>query len=133
MSKKLPKMVYIIPILLVLHFGENFVIIQSKIPKLQIHEKLHKNVNENMFSFTFFMQFFIYFYRGQLQQLYTANFLYVFNPFKMGVQFRFAQFDGPKCFLPPKSTGPWPRLQKGRKILGYRKWQTKIFYFRPSL
>ena len=24
------------------------------VPKLQMHENLHKNVNENMFSFTFF-------------------------------------------------------------------------------
>ena len=35
-----------------------------------------------------FMQFFMYFYGGQLKQLYTANFLYMFfNPFKIEVQF----------------------------------------------
>ena len=27
------------------------------------------------------MQIFMYFYGGQLKQLYTTNFLYVFNPF----------------------------------------------------
>ena len=41
--------------------------IQSKIPKLQMHEKLHKNENENIF-----MQFFMSFYGGQSKQLYTA-------------------------------------------------------------
>ena len=35
---------YIIPNFLVLHFGENFMKIQTKIPKLQMHENLHKNV-----------------------------------------------------------------------------------------
>ena len=42
-------MVYMIPNFLVIHFGENFVKIQTKIPKLQMHENLHKNVNETMF------------------------------------------------------------------------------------
>ena len=32
----------------VLHFGENFMKIGTKIAKLQMHENLHKNVNENM-------------------------------------------------------------------------------------
>ena len=41
-------MVYIIPNFLVLHFGENFMKIQTKIAKLQMHENLHKNVNENI-------------------------------------------------------------------------------------
>ena len=78
----------------------------SKIAKLQMHEKLHKNVNENMFSFTFlcfhshFYAIFMSFYGGQLKQLYTANFLYVFNPFKMVVQFQFSQFDGSNAFFP---------------------------------
>ena len=54
---KLPKMVYIIPNLLILHFGENFKQIRTKIAKLQMHENLHKNVNENMFSFTFLYKF----------------------------------------------------------------------------
>ena len=56
-EQKFLKMVYIIPYFLVLHFGENFMKIRSKIPKLQMHEKLHKNVNENMFSFTFLCNF----------------------------------------------------------------------------
>ena len=38
---------------LVLNFGENFMKIRTKIPKLQMHANLHKNVNENMSSFTF--------------------------------------------------------------------------------
>ena len=42
---------------LVLHFGVNFMKIGTKIPKLQMHENLHKNVNENMFSFTFLCTF----------------------------------------------------------------------------
>ena len=50
-------MVYIIPNFVVLHFGENFMQIQTKIAKLQMHENLHKNVNENMFSFTFLCKF----------------------------------------------------------------------------
>ena len=41
MSKNFPKW---------LHFGENFMKIRTKIAKLQIHEKLHKNVNENMYE-----------------------------------------------------------------------------------
>ena len=41
-------MMYIIPNFLVIHFGENFMKIRTKI-KLQMHENLHKNVNENMF------------------------------------------------------------------------------------
>ena len=48
-EQNLPKMVYIIPNSLVLHFGEDFMKIGTKILKLQMHEKLHKNVNENMF------------------------------------------------------------------------------------
>ena len=45
-EQKLPKMVYIIPKVLVLHFGENFMKIQTKIAKLQMHENWHKYVNE---------------------------------------------------------------------------------------
>ena len=45
-EQKLPKMVYITSNFLVLHFGENFMKIRSKIPKLQMYEKLHKNVSE---------------------------------------------------------------------------------------
>ena len=56
-EQKLPKMVFIIPNYLVLHFGENFMKIQTEIAKLQIHENLHKNMNENMFSFTFLCKF----------------------------------------------------------------------------
>ena len=41
-EQKLPKMVYIIPNFLVLHFGENFMKIRTKIAKLQMHENLHK-------------------------------------------------------------------------------------------
>ena len=63
------------------------------------------------------MQFFHEFYGGQLKQLYTANFLYGFNPFKMAVQFLFSQFDGQNVSF-RNSTGPWPQPQKGRKIPG---------------
>ena len=48
--KNLPKMVYNILNILVLHFVENFIKILTKIGKLQMHENLHKNMNENMFK-----------------------------------------------------------------------------------
>ena len=54
-ERNLPKMVYIIPNFLVLHFGEKFMKIQTKI---QMHD-LYKNVNEIFLSF----------YEGQLKQL----------------------------------------------------------------
>ena len=60
-------MVYILPNFVVLHFGENFMKILTEIPKLQMHEKLDKNVNENIFSFTF-LCFFMSLYGGQLKQ-----------------------------------------------------------------
>ena len=41
-------MAFIIPNFLVLHQGENFMRILTKIAKLPLHENLHKNVNENM-------------------------------------------------------------------------------------
>ena len=40
-EQKLPIMVYISPNILVLHFGENFMKIRTKIAKLQMHENLH--------------------------------------------------------------------------------------------
>ena len=48
-EQKLPKMVHIIPNFLYLHFVENFMKIQTKIPKLQMHENLHLNVNIQSF------------------------------------------------------------------------------------
>ena len=74
-------MVYIVPNLLVLHFGENFMKIRTKIAKLQMHENLHKKFYTNFHEF----------YEGQLKpknmlQLYTAN----FNIFKMAVQYQFS-------------------------------------------
>ena len=41
-KQRLPKMVYIIPNFLVLHFGEKFMKIRTRIPKLQMHENLQK-------------------------------------------------------------------------------------------
>ena len=41
-EQKLPKIVYIIPNFLVLHFGEIIMKIRTKIAKLQMHENLHK-------------------------------------------------------------------------------------------
>ena len=63
-EQKLLKMVYINTNFLVLHFGENFMKIITKIAKLQMHENLHKNVNENMFSFTFLCKFSWFFKKG---------------------------------------------------------------------
>ena len=85
-------MVHIIPNFIVLHFGVNFMKIQTKIAKLQIHEILHKNVNENMFSCTFlyknlhknvnknmfsctFYANFHEFYEGQLKQQICYSFI----------------------------------------------------------
>ena len=56
-EQKPPKMVYTIPNFVILHFGENFMKIRTKIAKLPIHKNLHKKVNENMFSFTFLSKF----------------------------------------------------------------------------
>ena len=64
---------YINPNFLVLHFGENFIKIRTKLPKLQMHENLHKNVNENTFSFTFYANFHE-FYGGQLEQQISYSF-----------------------------------------------------------
>ena len=74
--QKLPKMVYIILNFLVLHFGENFIEIGTKIAKLQMHENFHKNVNENMFHSHFCGNF--HKFEGHMLQLYTANFVYGF-------------------------------------------------------
>ena len=43
-ERKLPRIVYIIPNFLVLHFGENFLKIGTKFAKLQMHESLHKKM-----------------------------------------------------------------------------------------
>ena len=75
-------MVYVIPNFLVLHFGENFMKVWTKIAKLQMHENLHKNVNENMFSFTFLCDLHEFLWRAikptNMLQLYTANISYDF-------------------------------------------------------
>ena len=86
MSNNFPEMVYIIPNFLVLHFEENFMKIQTKIQKLQMHENLHKNMIH------IFMQFFMSFYGGQLKQQICYSFILlisymVYNQFKMAVQF----------------------------------------------
>ena len=81
-EQKLPKMVHIIPNFLYLHFGENFMKIQTKILKIQMHENLHINVNNQSY------------YGGQLKQQiqhvcysFTLLFFMGFNLFKMAVQF----------------------------------------------
>ena len=73
-EQKLLKIVKIIPNFLALHFGENFMKIGTKIPKM--HENLHKNVNGNMFSSHFyanFHKFFLWAIKAtNMWQLYTA-------------------------------------------------------------
>ena len=71
--------------------------IQTKIPKLQMHndEKLHKSVNENMFSFTFLCKF-SFFFDGQLKEhicySFTLLMSYIaFNPFHVFIH-KFSQF-----------------------------------------
>ena len=48
-EQKLHKMVYIIPSFFVLHFGENFIKIKTKLAKLQMHENFYKNVFIHIF------------------------------------------------------------------------------------
>ena len=48
--------IYIIPYFLVLHFGEHFMKIRTKIAKLQMHENLHKNVYENKHIYLIFFK-----------------------------------------------------------------------------
>ena len=72
-------MMYIIPNFLVLHFGENFMIIRTEIG-------FHSHF------YTYFLEFLLRTIEATsiLLQLYTANFLYsdmVFNHFKIVVQF----------------------------------------------
>ena len=82
-------MVYIIFNFLVLRFGEKFMKIRTKIPKLQMHEILKNNINDVFIHI--FMQIFRSVYDGHwwaikttyILQLYTANFLYVFNQFRI--------------------------------------------------
>ena len=64
-----------------LRFGENFMKIQTKMAKLQMHDSLHKTVNEKVFLI--FMQIFMSFYEWQLKQLISHMLL---NPFKMVIQ-----------------------------------------------
>ena len=67
------------------------------------------------------MQIFMsFFYDGQLKQQICYSFIQLisymgFNPFKWRSSSFRQHKDGPNAF-PPKQTGPWPRLQKGRKI-----------------
>ena len=78
-------MVYIIPNLLVQHFGESCMKIRTEIAKLQIHENLHKNVNENMVFFHIFMHIFLTFCEEQLKQL--ISYIHGFNQFKIAILF----------------------------------------------
>ena len=80
---------YIIRNFLVLHFVGNFMKIQTKIAKLQVHENLYKNVNENMFSFTLLDKVSWVFVKGnKSNRCLTLLISYmVFNPFKLSVQF----------------------------------------------
>ena len=73
-------MVFIIPNILVLHFGEILMKIRTRMPNLQMHENLHKNVNENIF---------MSFYVGQLKQQICYSFKLLISDmvFKMVVQF----------------------------------------------
>ena len=88
MRQKLPKMVYLIPNFLVLHFGENFMKIRTKIPNLQMQENLHKNLNETCFHSHFYANF-REFSDVQLKQqiCYSFTLLISYMVFKMAVQF----------------------------------------------
>ena len=72
-GQKLPKIVYIIPNFLALHFGENFMKIRTKIQKLKLHENLHEKC-ECTFSFTFLCKFSPSFSYGPLKQQICDSF-----------------------------------------------------------
>ena len=63
----------IIPNFLVPLFGENFMKISTKIPKLQMHEILHENMNGNCFHSHFYANF-MRFYDGQFKQQICYSF-----------------------------------------------------------
>ena len=116
-EQNLPKMVYIIPhFFLVLHFGENFLKIRTKIAKIQIHENLHKNLNENMFSFTF-LCIFHEFDECQSKQQICYSFILLISIYFDGSPISILpNFDGPNAFF-PNSTGPCPNFRKVGKFL----------------
>ena len=62
---------------LVLHFGEKFMKIQTKIAKLQTNENLNKNVNENMFSSHFYANFHEFYEGHQSNKYATALYCYL--------------------------------------------------------
>ena len=71
--EKVSKMVYVIPNFLFLHFGESFLKTQTKIPKLQMHENVHKMLMKTCFQ-SHFMEIFMSFYDEQLKQQICYSF-----------------------------------------------------------
>ena len=63
--------------ILVLHFGENFVKILTKISKLQMHENLHKNVNENSHFYTDLLGFYEWQLKEQICYSFTLLISYI--------------------------------------------------------
>ena len=51
-----------------------------------MHENLYKKCEWKHVFIHIFVQIFMSLYGGHMVQLYTASFLYGFNPFKMAVQ-----------------------------------------------
>ena len=87
-----------------------------KISKLQMHEKLHKNVNENMFSFTFLCNFSSIFMVGNSSS-FTLLISYMFlNPFKMGSSSSFPNLMVQMLF-PQIQQAPGPDFRKVGKSL----------------
>ena len=86
-----------------------------------MHENFHNNLNENIFSFTFLCNFFLIFYGGQLKQqiCYSFTLIISYMVFNSGPVLVFPIWWS-KCFISSNSTGPWPRLQRGRNIPGMR-------------
>ena len=68
-EQKLPKMAYIIPNFLVLNFGENFIKIQTKIAKLQIHENCIKMWMKTCFHSHFYANFHEFYERQSKQHI----------------------------------------------------------------
>ena len=113
MSKNLPKCCISFP---VLHFGEKFMKIRSKYKKLQMHEKLHKMWMKTCFHSHFYAFFHVLLWWAIKAALHCWFLICFLIHLKWRSNSSFPNLMVLMLFF-PNSTGPWPRLQKGRKIL----------------
>ena len=129
-EQKLPKMMYIIPNFLVLHFGENFMKIRTKIAKLQMHEIFIKMWIKMCFHSHFHANFREFLRRANKPITNALHCLFFILCFLIHLKWQssslrphqiFLNFGDPNAFF-PNSTGPWPQHQKGRKIPATPLW-----------